>query len=193
VVVEAYIRTFKSYLSMDWVKHHIGRRETRLRRLLCRVTREEIHLQGKGKFPRLYRRLLRKATVARRIPSKLPHSTSEQIKSVTSRLNSNPHHFSEPNETKHKCLIKHYTFFFLWLYSPIEASAASMKLSVSLQLLDLGQSVGFLGRVINSSQGLYLYTNTEKRTHNTNTKQQCPEWDSNPRSPRPRERKHFMT
>jgi hypothetical protein len=42
-----------------------------------------------------------------------------------------------------------------------------MKLSVSLQLLDLGQSVGLLGRVISSSQGLYLYTNTEKRTHNT--------------------------
>jgi hypothetical protein len=36
-----------------------------------------------------------------------------------------------------------------------------MKLSVSLQLLDLGQSVGLLGRVISSSQGLYLYTNTE--------------------------------
>jgi hypothetical protein len=28
-----------------------------------------------------------------------------------------------------------------------------------------GQSVGLLGRVISSSQGLYLYTNTEKRTH----------------------------
>jgi hypothetical protein len=26
-------------------------------------------------------------------------------------------------------------FFFLWLYSPIQALAASMKLSVSLQLL----------------------------------------------------------
>jgi hypothetical protein len=55
-----------------------------------------------------------------------------------------------------------------------------------LQLLDLGQPVGLLGRVISSSQGLYLYTNTEKRTHNTNTKHQCPEWDSNPRSWRPR-------
>jgi hypothetical protein len=45
-------------------------------------------------------------------------------------------------------------FFFLWLYSPIQALAASMKLSVSLQLLDLGQSVALLGRVISSSQGL---------------------------------------
>jgi hypothetical protein len=60
--------------------------------------------------------------------------------------------------------------FFLWLYSPIQALAASMKLPVSLQLLDFGQSVGFLGRVISSSQGRYLYANTEKRTHNTNTK-----------------------
>jgi hypothetical protein len=54
--------------------------------------------------------------------------------------------------------------FFLWLYSPIQTLAASMQLSVSLQLLDLGQLVGLLGRVISSSQGLYLYINTEKRT-----------------------------
>jgi hypothetical protein len=33
------------------------------------------------------------------------------------------------------------------------ALAASMKLSVSFQLLDLGQSAGLLGRVISSSQG----------------------------------------
>jgi hypothetical protein len=33
------------------------------------------------------------------------------------------------------------------------------------QFLDQGQSVGLLGRVISSSQGPYLYTNTEKRTH----------------------------
>jgi hypothetical protein len=31
-----------------------------------------------------------------------------------------------------------------------------MKLSVSLQLLDLGQSAGLLGRVISSSQGLVI-------------------------------------
>jgi hypothetical protein len=31
--------------------------------------------------------------------------------------------------------------------------------------LDLRQSVGLLGRVISSSQGLYLYTNTEKSTY----------------------------
>jgi hypothetical protein len=34
------------------------------------------------------------------------------------------------------------------------ALAASTKLSVSFRLLDLGQSAGLLGRVINSSQGL---------------------------------------
>jgi hypothetical protein len=34
------------------------------------------------------------------------------------------------------------------------ALAASMKLSISFQLLDLGQSAGLLGRVISSSQGL---------------------------------------
>jgi hypothetical protein len=53
-------------------------------------------------------------------------------------------------------------FFFLWLYSPIQTVAASMKLSVSLQFLDLGQSVGLLGRVISSSQGLSTCTQTQK-------------------------------
>jgi hypothetical protein len=33
------------------------------------------------------------------------------------------------------------------------------------QFLNQGQSVGLLGPVESSSQGLYLYTNTEKRTH----------------------------
>jgi hypothetical protein len=33
------------------------------------------------------------------------------------------------------------------------------------QFRDQGQSVKLLGLVISSSQGLYLYTNTEKRTH----------------------------
>jgi hypothetical protein len=61
-------------------------------------------------------------------------------------------------------------FFPLWLYSPTQALAASMKLSVSLQLLDLGQSVGLLGRVISPSQGLSTCIQTQKRTHNTNTK-----------------------
>jgi hypothetical protein len=44
-----------------------------------------------------------------------------------------------------------------------------MKLSVSLQLLDLGQSVGLLEQVVSSSQGLYLYVNIHAlsgiRTH----------------------------
>jgi hypothetical protein len=76
---------------------------------------------------------------------------------------------------------------FFWLYSLIQALAASMKLSVSLQLLDLGQSVGLLGWVINSSTGLYLYKNTEKRTH----RHQRLDWE-NPRSQRPSERRQFM-
>jgi hypothetical protein len=44
--------------------------------------------------------------------------------------------------------------------------AASMNLPVSLQVLDLRQSVGTLKRVISSSQGLYLYTN-KKNAHTT--------------------------
>jgi hypothetical protein len=43
-----------------------------------------------------------------------------------------------------------------------------MKLSVSLRILNLGQSVGLLGRVISSSQDLYLHITSQtynKRTH----------------------------
>jgi hypothetical protein len=67
-----------------------------------------------------------------------------------------------------------------------------MKLSVSLQLLDIGQPVWLLGLVISSPQGLYLYTNIEKRTHTINTKYPCPEWDSNTQSRHSRERRQFM-
>jgi hypothetical protein len=68
------------------------------------------------------------------------------------------------NYCKHLQFLTHIYFFFLWLYRPLQTSAASMKFSVSLQLLNLEQSVGLLGRVISSSQGVYLHTNTEKRT-----------------------------
>jgi hypothetical protein len=44
-----------------------------------------------------------------------------------------------------------------------------MKLPVSLQLLDLGQSAGLLGRVISSSQGLSTCTQTQKNGHKTQT------------------------
>jgi hypothetical protein len=56
------------------------------------------------------------------------------------------------------------------------------------QFINQGQSVGLLGRVISSSQGLYLYTNTENTY--TNTKHPCPEWDSNTRTQLPSERRH---
>jgi hypothetical protein len=80
-----------------------------------------------------------------------------------------------------------------WHYSPSGPWPTSMKLSVSLRsfFLNLNQSVGLLGRVISSSQGLYLYTNIEKST-DTNTKHPCPEWDSNTRSRLPSERRQYM-
>jgi hypothetical protein len=46
-------------------------------------------------------------------------------------------------------------FFTLWLYSPIQALTASMKFS--LQLLDIGQSVGLLGRVISSYTAVHKH------------------------------------
>jgi hypothetical protein len=62
-----------------------------------------------------------------------------------------------------------------------------------ISLLIILQTVGLLGRVISSSQGLYLCTNTERRTHiRKHYKHPCPEWDSNPRSRLPSERRQCM-
>jgi hypothetical protein len=47
-----------------------------------------------------------------------------------------------------------------WELAPVSEHRAEFP-----QFLNLGQSVGLLGRVIASSQGLYLYTNTKKHTH----------------------------
>jgi hypothetical protein len=99
------------------------------------------------------------------------------------------------------CTVDHISVIYftrnLWFFFPLALQPNSglgrlHESSVSLQLLDLGQSVWLLGRVIISSQGLYLYTNTKKRTHNTNTKHPYPEWDSKLRSRRPRERRQFI-
>jgi hypothetical protein len=48
-------------------------------------------------------------------------------------------------------------FLFYGSTAQFWALAASMKLSVSFQLVDLGQSAGLLGRVICSSQGLCMF------------------------------------
>jgi hypothetical protein len=52
------------------------------------------------------------------------------------------------------------TFLLFPFWLPLEYRA-SMKLSVSLQCLNLGQSVGLLGGVISSSQDLYLHRTTQ--------------------------------
>jgi hypothetical protein len=73
------------------------------------------------------------------------------------------------------CLIKHPAIstygevkvFFFFLVASTLGSLLPLLVhrAVFPQFLDQGQSVGLLGRVTSSSQGLYLYTNTEKRTH----------------------------
>jgi hypothetical protein len=51
-------------------------------------------------------------------------------------------------------------------YSPnLGLCLSPWNFPIHFGFLDLRESVGHLGRVISSSQGLYLYTNTEKRTH----------------------------
>jgi hypothetical protein len=61
--------------------------------------------------------------------------------------------------------IQIYIFFFL--VAPTHGSLLPLleHRAEFPQFLDQGESVGLLGRVISSSQGLYLHTNTEKCTH----------------------------
>jgi hypothetical protein len=57
-------------------------------------------------------------------------------------------------------------FFFSFLIAPTLGSLLLLEHGAEFpQFLDQGQSVGLLGRVISASQGLYLYTNTEKHTY----------------------------
>jgi hypothetical protein len=61
-------------------------------------------------------------------------------------------------------------FFFPWRYSRnLGLGLPPWNSLFQFGFLDFRQSVGLLGRVISSSQGIYLYINTEKRTH-THTK-----------------------
>jgi hypothetical protein len=65
----------------------------------------------------------------------------------------------------------------------------SVKRFVSLHFLNLRHSVRLLGRVISPSQG----RSATYHEHRINTNRHlCLEWDSNPRSQRSRERRHFM-
>jgi hypothetical protein len=59
-----------------------------------------------------------------------------------------------------------FSFFFFGRYSPnFGLGLPPWNSPFHFGLLDLRHSLGLLGRVISSSQGLYLYTNTEKRTY----------------------------
>jgi hypothetical protein len=59
-----------------------------------------------------------------------------------------------------------YIFFSFGTTAPILALAYLHEtFPFHFSLLDLRQSAGLLGWVISSLQGLYLYINTEKRTH----------------------------
>jgi hypothetical protein len=58
-----------------------------------------------------------------------------------------------------------FLFFLISFWLPLE-HGASMKLFVSLQFLNPGQSVGLLGRVISSSQDISTYTGQHKHRIN---------------------------
>jgi hypothetical protein len=88
----------------------------------------------------------------------------------------------------------HIFFFFVpWRYSPnLGLGLPPWNSSFHFGLLDLRHSVGLLVWVNSSSQGLYMYTNTEKRTYTDEHWTSMPEWDSNSRSWLPSERRQCM-
>jgi hypothetical protein len=83
--------------------------------------------------------------------------------------------------------------FFPPLASLIGSSLPYWSTGLITQFLDLSQAVGLLGRVISSSQGLYLNTGQHKhRKTRTHIKHPCPRWDSKPQSRPPSDRRLFM-
>jgi hypothetical protein len=84
-------------------------------------------------------------------------------------------------------------YFFLLLASLLGSSLPYWSTGLITQFLDLSQAVGFLGRVINSSQGLYLNTGQHKhRKTGTHIKHRCPRRDSNSQSRPPSDRRLLM-
>jgi hypothetical protein len=83
--------------------------------------------------------------------------------------------------------------FFSWRYGPTLGLGLPPRNSLfHFGFLDLRQSVGFLRRVISSSQGLSPCTKNARARRHTNTKHPCPEWDSNPLSRLPSVRRQCM-
>jgi hypothetical protein len=68
---------------------------------------------------------------------------------------------------------------------------ASAKRFVSLQILNLIQSVGIFGRGISPMQGRYLHTGQQKRRINAH-RHPCLKWHSNPRSQCLKAQRYFI-
>jgi hypothetical protein len=81
----------------------------------------------------------------------------------------------------HGFVIKGIYFFSPWRYSPnLGLGLPPWNSPFHFGFLDLRQSVGLLGRVISSSQGLYLYTNTNAHTQTLNIHAQDGIWTDDP-------------
>jgi hypothetical protein len=82
---------------------------------------------------------------------------------------------------------------FFPLASLLGSSLTYWSAGLITQFLDLSQAVGLLGRVVSSSQGLYLNTGQHKhRKTRTHIKHPCPGRNSNPQSRPPSDRRLFM-
>jgi hypothetical protein len=78
------------------------------------------------------------------------------------------HYWSRIHKLMTILLFFFFSFFIVhWHYSPTGPRPTSMKLSISIRFFFLNhrQSLGLLGRVISSSEGLSTCTQTQKNAH----------------------------
>jgi hypothetical protein len=80
-----------------------------------------------------------------------------------------------------------FVFFFQWLLQPILDPGLLFS-----SVIIFSQRVGLLGRAISPSQGPYLHTEQHKQNKRIQYRHPCLEWDSNLRSQRSSEWRHFV-
>jgi hypothetical protein len=124
---------------------------------------------------------------SRHLPGWKPPRTSVKIAGVPREIRTQ--YFLHSTILAPDCYTSLFDSFFIhqWLYSPLLCPGLFF-----IFVIFFTQTVGLLGRVINQSQGRYLYTAQHKHRINAHINIHALEWDSNPRSQRSSERRQFM-
>jgi hypothetical protein len=104
-----------------------------------------------------------------------------------SSKNSNFHFQSLSHWAVRRDIANEWIFYYNYGYAAVCWALAAFPVSWSYT-----QSVGLLGQVISPLQGRYLHTEQHTHRKNAHNRHSCLEWDSNSRSQRSSNRRHFM-